>query len=189
MSGSGALGRGSFYSGIGGTKSYFRPTYYPSAYELVQLHRIHLQILNHFSVRDRVIDNKFPGCSFANGIFKLGPRKREEYHMRELMELIRKRSILITRIKNQRIINTRIIQSATKKLTPEQVRKRFSFQTPDSNAYFNPRSFTAANHWPNYWQHPTQKHVIPRPRWRRVPEFDNITRVQDPVASPLALDY
>lgn len=189
MSGSGALGRGSFYSVIGGSKPYFRPTYYPSAYELLQLHRTHLQILNNFAVRDKVIDNKFPGCSFANGIFKLGPRKRENYHMKELMELIRKRSILMTRINNQRAINNRIFHSASKILTAEQLKKRFSFQTPDSNVYFNPQLYTAANTWPNYWQHPTQKHVIPRPRWSRVPEFDNITRVQEPLTYPLALDY
>lgn len=189
MSGSGALGRGSFYSVIGGTQQQFRPTYYPSAYELLQLHRTHLQVLNHFSVRDRIIDNKFPGCSFANGLFKLGPIKRENYHMKDVMRIIRKRSILISRINNQRAINNQIIEHANNKLTPEQVKRRFSFQTPDSDAYFNPQRYTTANNWPNYWQHPTQRHVIPRPSWRRVPELDNITRVEDPLTSQLALDY
>lgn len=185
---SGALGHGSFHSVVAGTKQCFRPTFYSSSYELLQLHRAHLDVINSFHRRDKIVDNKFPGCAFANGIFKLGPYKRENYHMRELMEAIRKRSIWMARVSQQRKINDYIISRAKQSLTPAQLEKRFSFHTKDADVYFQPQRYTAANTWPNYWQHPTQNHVVPRPRWRRVPELGHITRVQDSITCP-AMDY
>lgn len=197
---SGALGRGSYHSVIAGTKQWSRPTYYSSSYELIQLHKAHLDVLNHFAVRDKVIDNKFPGCSFANGLFKFVPSRRENYHHRELMEAIRRRSLWMTRIQHQRAINAMIIDRARGSAmskdfqTKQGVRRstlkaRFSFSTPDVNAYIQPDKHTVANTWPNYWQHPTQKHVIPHPRWKRIPELDNVTRVQESFDGPTMMDY
>lgn len=184
----GALSRGSFYSVVAGTKHQFRPTYYSSSYELLQLHKAHRDVINHFIVRDKVFDNKFPGCSIANGLFKMVPNKRENYHMRELTESIRKRSIWMSRIANQRRANNSILLRASKALPDCELEKRFSCKTADADAYFNPRQHKGSNTWPNYWQHPSQKHVIPTPRWKRVPQMDNITRVQDPITCP-SMDY
>lgn len=196
MSGSGALGRGSFHSVVAGVqRSSSRPTYYHCSYELLQLHKAHLDVLHHFAVRDKVFDNKFPGCAMANGLFKFIPTRRERYHMRELMEAVRRRSIWMTRIANQRAINERILRRAAHAAGggsgagETELAKRFSFRTPDADAYFQPASFHAANTWPNFWQHPTQRHVIPQPRWRRVPELGNITRVEEDGRCLGAVDY
>ncbi|KAG5475516.1 hypothetical protein LSCM4_04098 [Leishmania orientalis] len=183
---SGALGRGSFHSVVAGANPNRIPTYYNAAYELIQLHRAHRDVTRNFLVRDKVFDNKFPGCSLANGLFKMVPNKRDNFHTRELTESIRHRTIWAQRIQQQRAINTAILEDAKKELSPAQLEDRFSYRTPDAAAYFSPQEYTAANNWPNYWQHPTEKHVVPRPRWRREPELGGITRVRDAVATPVA---
>lgn len=164
------------------------PTYYPASLELIELHKAHQEVLRNFYVRDKVFDNKFPGCAMANGLFKMVPNKRESYHTREVMESIRKRSLWIQRLKQQRAINAAILARASEELTPEQMQARFSYSTPDANAYFCPAEYTAANHYPNFWQHSTTIHVVPKPRWRRVPELGGITRVGDNALVPPA-DY
>ncbi|KPI85210.1 hypothetical protein ABL78_5755 [Leptomonas seymouri] len=183
---SGALGRGSYRSVVAAANPRRIPTYYPSTYELIQLYRANRDVTRGFLVRDKVFDNKFPGTALANGLFKMVPNKRENYHSRELVEAIRHRTIWIQRIQQQRAINAAILEDAEKELTPEAMVSRFSYQTPDAAAYFSPQKYAAANNWPNYWQHPTEKHVVPRPRWRREPGLGGITRVHDAVATPIA---
>ncbi|KAL7697136.1 hypothetical protein N2W54_008245 [Lotmaria passim] len=183
---SGALGRGSYRSVVAGVNPRRIPTYYSSAYELIQLYRANRDVTRSFLVRDKVFDNKFPGCALANGLFKMVPNRREGYHAREVTEAIRHRTIWIQRIQQQRAINAAILDDASKELTPAEMTTRFSYQTPDSAAYFSPQKYSAANNWPNYWQHPTEKHVVPRLRWRREPELGGITRVRDAVATPIA---
>lgn len=185
---SGALGRGSFHSVVAGTQTRRIPTYYTSAYELIQLHKAHQEVTRNFLVRDKVFDNKFPGCALANGLFKMVPNRRESFHARELTESIRNRSIWMQRIQQQRAINASILNRVAEQFSPAELERHFSYRTPDAGAYFQPQSYTAANNWPNYWQHPTEKHVVPNPRWRREPELGGITRVYDAVALSAA-DY
>eukprot|EP00796_Vickermania_ingenoplastis_P008853 gene8853-6233_t len=144
---SGALGRGSFHSVVAGSTPRFLPTYYSCSFELLQLHKAHLDVLQHFSVRDKVFDNKFPGFSIANGLFKMTPRRRESYHMKEVMQAIRTRSIWMSRIARQRSINEMIVRRAGPTESQGILDNRFSYKTPDADA---------ANTWPNYWQHPSQ---------------------------------
>eukprot|EP00796_Vickermania_ingenoplastis_P000416 gene416-222_t len=177
----GGAGSWSFHSVVAGSTPRFLPTYYSCSFELLQLHKAHLDVLQHFSVRDKVFDNKFPGFSIANGLFKMTPRRRESYHMKEVMQAIRTRSIWMSRIARQRSINEMIVRRAGPTESQGILDNRFSYKTPDADAYFKPLDYRSANTWPNYWQHPSQKYVIPRPSWRRVPELDGITRVQDPV--------
>lgn len=184
----GALGRGSYQSAIAGTVAHRLPVYYPSAYELVQLHSSHREVVQNFLVRDKVFDNKFPASAVANGLFKMPPSRREMFHEKDVVESIRKRSIWMKRIAQQRAINAAILRRAEQEMSPQDMEARFSYRTPDADAYFNPSQYTAANNWPNYWQHPTERHVVPKPRWRRVPELDGITRVQDPLTLP-AMDF
>lgn len=183
---SGALGRGSYHSVVAGVNPRRIPTYYSSSYELIQLFRANREVTRSFLVRDKIFDNKFPPGALANGLFKMVPNKRQSYHTRELTEAIRHRTIWIQRIQQQRAINAAILDDARKELSPEAMETRFSYTTPDASAYFQPEAYVAANNWPNYWQHPTEKHVVPRPRWRREPELGGITRVRDAVATPIA---
>ncbi|CCW61039.1 unnamed protein product [Phytomonas sp. EM1] len=185
---SGALGRGSYRSVVAGTRLNNLPTYYPCALELIELHKTHQEVLRLFYVRDRVFDNKFPGCSLANGLYKLVPNKRESFHSKEIMESIRRRTIWMQRIRQQRALNTTILDRASKAPPSTQVKARFSYKTVDSDVYFNPLNYTEANSWPNYWQHPTVSHVIPQPKWARIPELGGITRVQDSILAP-SMDY
>ncbi|RNF19211.1 hypothetical protein TcG_04636 [Trypanosoma cruzi] len=187
---SGALGRGSYRSVVAGTRNVpHRLTYYPCAYELMQLHKAHKEVIRHFYVRDKIFDNKFPTTALANGLFKFVPNRRESYHMREVMESIRRRSILMHRIQQQRAINAKVVEELEKGYGKESATAMLCFTTPDSDAYFNPQRYqSVANAWPNYWQHPSTSHVVPKPRWRRVPELGGITRVQDPLMEQ-ANDY
>lgn len=184
----GALGRGSYRTVVAGTHMNRLPTYYPGSLELIELHRAHQEVLRNFFVRDKTFDNKFPGCAMANGLFKMVPNKRENFHSREVMDSVRRRTIWIQRLKQQRAINAAILSRAAKELTREQMEARFSYATPDTDAYFNPKSFTAANNFPNFWQHPTTIHVVPKPKWRRAPELGGITRVVEAVTMPSS-DY
>jgi hypothetical protein len=183
---SGALGRGSYRSVVAGVGPRRIPTYYPCAYELIQLYRANRDVTRSFLVRDKVFDNKFPGTALANGLFKMVPNKRASFHAREVTEAIRHRTIWMQRIQQQRAINASILADARSVLSPEATVARFSYGTPDAAAYFSPQTYVGANNWPNYWQHPSTKHVVPRPRWRREPELGGITRVHDAVATPIA---
>ncbi|AAZ10119.1 uncharacterized protein TEOVI_000897000 [Trypanosoma equiperdum] len=187
---SGAFGCGSYRSVVAGTQNVpRRMTFYPSAYELIQLHKAHREVIRHFYVRDKIFDNKFPGNALANGLFKFVPNRRENYHMRELMESIRRRSIWMHRIKQQREINAKVVENMEVKYGKKAAASMLCFTTPDSNAYFAPHRYQdVANSWPNYWQHPSVNHVVPKPRWRRHRELGGITRVEDPFAVQ-ASDY
>ncbi|EPY41599.1 hypothetical protein AGDE_02325 [Angomonas deanei] len=157
---SGALGRGSFHSVVAGTKARGIPTFYNSTFELIQLNKAHMEVLRCFSARDKIFDNKFPGTALANGLFKMHPNKRENFHRRELLEAIRLRSIWLERIKKQRSINQALLRDASKALSEQEVQKRFSYVTKDRDLYFSPS--TAVNNFPNFWQHPTEIHVVPK---------------------------
>ncbi|KEG09297.1 hypothetical protein DQ04_05461020 [Trypanosoma grayi] len=187
---SGALGRGSYRSVVAGTQNAPRRlTFYPCTYELIQLHKAHREVMRHFLVRDKIFDNKFPGTALANGLFKFVPNRRENYHMREVMESIRRRAIWMSRIQRQRALNAKVEEALEKQHGKEAAMAMLSFTTPDSDAYFNPQRYQGvANAWPNYWQHPSASHVVPKPRWCRVPELGGITRVQDPLTEQ-ANDY
>lgn len=185
---SGALGGGTYRSVVARTRFASLPTYYNSAYELIQLHRAHKDVLHCFYVRDKVFDNKFPSTAIANGLFKLVPNKRSNYHARELMEAVRRRTIWIQRIQRQRVINNEILTRAAASLTPQEMSNRFSYHTPDANVYFCPTQVTTSNTWPNYWQHPSMLHVVPKPHWLRATHMDGITRVCDPQHKP-SQDY
>ncbi|ORC85673.1 uncharacterized protein TM35_000331300 [Trypanosoma theileri] len=187
---SGALGHGSYRSVVAGTQNASqRLTFYPCAYELIQLRRVNKEVIRHFYVRDKIFDNKFPGTALANGLFKFVPNRRESYHIREVMESIRRRSIWMHRIQKQREVNAKVAEGLEKQYGKEAAASMLSFATPDSDAYFNPQRYqNVANAWPNYWQHPSACHVVPKPRWRRVPELGGITRVQDPLTEQ-ANDY
>lgn len=185
---SGALGRGSYRSVVAGTRRTRLPTYYPSSLELIELRKAHQEVTRNFLVRDKVFDNKFPGCALANGLFKMVPNRRESFHSVEVMESIRRRTLWMQRVRQQKAINTAILRRCSKEMTPEQMEKRFSYTTADSAAYFHPEVFSGANSWPNFWQHPSQSHVVPKPKWRRVPELGGITRVVSPVADQ-PMDY
>nr|CCD16054.1 unnamed protein product [Trypanosoma congolense IL3000] len=162
---SGAFGRGSYRSVVAGTQNDLRrATFYPCAYELIQLHKAHKEVIRHFYVRDKVFDNKFPGTALANGLFKFVPNRRESYHMRELMESIRRRSIWMHRIKQQREINAKALAMLEQQHGEGFAADAISFTTPDSDAYFAPQRYQdVANSWPNYWQHPSVRHVVPKP--------------------------
>ncbi|EPY23523.1 hypothetical protein STCU_03520 [Strigomonas culicis] len=110
------------------------------------------------------------------------PNKRQNFHNRELMESIRRRTIWIHRIKQQRDINNAILSDASKCMSEAELEARFSYKTADSAAYFKPASYKGANSCPNFWQHSTERHVIPAARWRRVPELGGITRVEGALA-------
>ncbi|KAG8344775.1 hypothetical protein ERJ75_001590100 [Trypanosoma vivax] len=187
---SGALGHGSYRSVVAGTQNTPRRiTYYPCAYELIQLRLAHKEVIRHFYIRDKIFDNKFPGTALANGLFKFVPNRRENYHMREVMESIRRRSVWMHRIKQQRALNAKVVNELEERHGKEAAASMLSFATPDSDAYFAPHRYQhVANAWPNYWQHPSLSHVVPKPRWRRVAELGGITRVQDPLTEQ-ANDY
>ncbi|PWU98340.1 hypothetical protein C4B63_12g390 [Trypanosoma cruzi] len=124
---SGALGRGSYRSVVAGTRNVpHRLTYYPCAYELMQLHKAHKEVIRHFYVRDKIFDNKFPTTALANGLFKFVPNRRESYHMREVMESIRRRSILMHRIQQQRAINAKVVEELEKGYGKESARLCFA---------------------------------------------------------------
>ena len=177
----GALGRGSYQSVLAGTHTLpVAPQFYPAATERLALMRYESQARYNFLVRDAMFDNKMPDAAMVNGHFRLVPGARMQWHYNRVMASLRRREITRRRIAQQEEINDRVLREEQTKNTaksrgpgPTPIER---LRTPDAEAYFDPTKF-AGNHWPNFWQHPSQGHLIPKPQWRRFPELGNITRV------------
>lgn len=174
MSFSGALGRGTYRRAIAGAENTVPARYHACADELIQLKVAHREVTRKFLVRDKIFDNKFSSNRNVNGLFKMSPTRRDLWHFEDLCPDIRRRSIWMKRILQQRAINKQVEEDAERRNHPHPAS---SFVTADANAYFQPKSATTVNHWPNFWQHPSAEHVVPRPQWQRHPELDGITRV------------
>lgn len=187
MSLSGVLGRGSYRSVVAGTSSARKiaPTYHPCSNELIQLNLAHNEVVKNFYVRDRIFDNKIEALKFANGMFKFNPRRRQEFHMNDVMQSVRRRSFWMTRIQQQRAINAQLVKEAEEQGRPHPAE---SLRTADADAYFRPKALKGAVNWPNFWQHESAAHVVPKARWQRHPELKGITRVVS-AATPQANDY
>ena len=172
---SGVLGRGTYQTVISGAAARLPPhSYYNCARELLELEKCHVDVLKQFYVRDRILDMKLPAGQRAHGHFYLLPMKRRELHLDGVMTAIRKRSLVLMRIRKQRAINQRIVEAQQSEGASNA---QGSLATPDSDVYFAPMSVTAYNTWPNFWQHPSECHVIPRVTWQRHKELGGITRV------------
>lgn len=186
MSLSGALGRGTYRRVIAGAEHNPVPArYHACADELIQLQAAHREVTRKFLVRDKIFDNKFSSNKIVNGLFKMTPARRESWHFNDVIPDIRRRSIWMKRIQQQRAINSQLEEEASKRNLPHPS----SFlATADADAYFKPKSAKTVNNWPNFWQHPTAEHVVPRPQWQRHPELDGITRVAQSI-SHQANDY
>ena len=173
----GALGLGSYQSVI--AQTHVKPiaaTYFPLSNYFIYVMETNRRVRERFLVRDRIFDNRMPDGALVNGHFRLIPTKRLSWHYDRVMTSIRRRTIMQKRLERQKAINERLIQDAATKNLPDP---RMKFTTPDADAYFRPQQFSG-NHWPNFWQHPTMRHVIPNPEWRRYPNLGNITRVIEP---------
>jgi hypothetical protein len=187
MSLSGVLGRGSYRSVVAGTSSVRKiaPTYHPCAFELNQLNAAHNEVVKNFYVRDRIFDNKIEALKFVNGMYKFDPVRRQSFHMNDVMESVRRRSFWMTRIQQQRAINAKLVKDADEQGKPHPAE---ALRTADADAYFRPKSYKGAVNWPNFWQHDSSAHVVPKARWQRHPELKGITRVVS-AATPQANDY
>jgi hypothetical protein len=171
MSFSGALGRGTYQSVIAGTARRATPTYYNSAADLSRLPELQREVQMAFAVRDSVFTPQFPEASPVAGVYRMPSKERRDSHLNRVMPLIRKRTILLERLREQRLRNTEAMGGSRVDVSA----------TPDSAAYFAPRRHKATNNWPNFWQHDTMKHVVPDVRWRRRADLGGITRVEDAV--------
>ena len=169
MSFSGALGRGTYQAVIAGAVRRSTPSYYAGALELAQLAEAHRDVQRGFAIRDAVFEPLFPEAAPLAGTYRLTPKQREKHHMYTVMRDIRKRTILLTRIRQQRQVNHSIAETRGAR-EPEL--------SADAAAYFAPQHNKATNNWPNFWQHQSANHVVPRPQWRRHAELGGITRVQ-----------
>lgn len=182
-----AFGRGSHYSIIAGVphKSLQQRVYYPLTADYLRLHKQQRKVEMMFMTRDVIFDNKFPEAARVNGVFRLTPAQRRDYHYNDVMPAIRKRTILQQRVQRQQKINAAAIASAQKS---KQEDPRAVLGTPDSDAYFLPASSKNSttgsryNNYPNFWQHSSRKQaVVPNVRWERHPELGDITRVHETV--------
>lgn len=186
---SGVLGRGSYRSVIAGTHhangSSPSLTYHSCANELVSLNEAHREVVRLFYIRDRIFDNKTLKYQFVNGLYKFHPERRAAFHMNDVMQAIRRRSFWMQRIQQQRAINEKVAAEALARGAPHPSE---ALRTKDAAAYFSPRSLSAAVNWPNFWQHPSNAHLVPKVRWERHPELKGITRVVHR-AAPQANDY
>jgi hypothetical protein len=188
MTASGALGKGTYRAVIAGLaeKREFTPKYHTCSTELLMLHQAHRAVLRSFYVRDKILDSKFPSNSRTNGLFRLIPRRRYAWHFANVMPSIRQRTIWMSRIHAQRKINAELIEAASKSGVEHPAA---ALATADAAAYFAPQSFAGANHWPNFWQHSSMRHVLPKAQWERHPELGGITRVSTSSLGRQANDY
>jgi hypothetical protein len=185
MSFSGALGRGTYHSVIAGSSTALPAVYHSCANEIAQLDEAHRTVQKKLLIRDGVFNNKFPEAAKMNGMYRLPPKRRNAWHIQEVMPAIRKRSMLLERVRRQQQINAGLVDEAKERGQPDP---RAALVTADSAVYFAPLRQTTHNAWPNFWQHPSQRHVVPAPKWERHPELGGITRVHDNV-SAYATDY
>ena len=182
---SGALGLGSYQSVIAGTHTKsVAASYFPLSNYFIYLMENNQRVRDNFLIRDRIFDNRMPDGALVNGHFRLIPTKRLAWHYDRVMTSIRRRTIIEKRLERQREINAHVLEEA-QRLNLSDPRKKIT--TPDADAYFRPLQFTG-NHWPNFWQHPTKRHVIPGPEWRRYPNLGGITRVIEE-AKPMTTHY
>ena len=214
MSFSGALGRGSYQSVVAGAQSKHLRTktrrknvqaYYPLGPELIALKEQHQSVQKKFYIRDSIFDNRMKETRKVNGMFKLPPDQRLAYHYQEVMPAIRKRTITMIRVQQQRAINDAILGECISVEDPipggapkKGIKIRFgnsdtistitydaerdpraAFVSADANVYFAPMEHQGTNPYPNYWQHETVRHVVPQAVWRRHPEMGGITRVHN----------
>ena len=181
MTASGAFGKGTYRSVVAGIadKREFLPSYHACSSELMLLRQAHRAVLKSLYVRDKVMDSKFPENYALNGLFRLTPKRRYAWHFSNVMPNIRRRTIWMNRIQAQRRLNAELTEMAEKNGLPHP---SSSLVTPDAAAYFSPQSFQGANNWPNYWQHESMKHVIPKVKWERHPELGGITRVSTSIS-------
>ena len=190
-----AYGRGSHYSVISGTahKALRERTYFPLTGDYLRLHKQQRKVELMFMQRDMVFDNKFPEGARVNGIFRLTPQQRRDFHYNDLMPAIRKRSILASRAQRQKVVNAEALRNAE---LAQKEDPRVSLGSPDSDVYFMStstataksnnkklsNSSTPTNAWPNFWQHPSRKAaVVPHIKWERHPELGDITRAHETV--------
>jgi hypothetical protein len=193
-----AYGRGSHYSVIAGTahKALRERTYYPLTNDYLRLHKQQRKVELMFMQRDMIFDNKFPEAARVNGVFRLTPQQRSDFHYNDLMPALRKRTILASRIKQQNVVNAEAIRNAE---IAQKEDPRVFLGSPDSDVYFLSTSAqlkqqqqqkgtrkisnnTPTNAWPNFWQHPSRKAaVVPQIKWERHPELGNITRARGTV--------
>ena len=185
MSFSGALGRGTYHSVIAGTSTSLPKVYHSCANEIAQLNQQHRVVQKMLLIRDAPFNNKFPEAAKMNGLYRLQPKRRHVWQLNNVMTAIRKRSMLLARVRRQQAINAELISEAEKQGQPDPRQK---LVTADSAVYFAPKRQTAVNACPNFWQHESQQHVVPKPRWERHPELGGITRVHDTV-SAYSADY
>lgn len=175
----GSAGRGSYQSVLAGAVYKITASYHPCALELLTLQKYNSRVVKSFLIRDKIIDNLSPDRWVANGHFRLNQQRRQVWHVDEVMVNIRRRSILLQRLMEQRRRN-------------EEARKSVGGVAPprpaDFAMYFSPKEAKGVNCWPNFWQHPSQGHLVPKPRWERCEHLGGITRVVDPV-SRHATDY
>jgi len=158
----------------------------------VRLHRQQRKVEQMFMQRDMIFDNKFPETARVNGIFRLTPQQRRDFHYNDIMPAIRKRSILAARVQRQKAVNAEAIKNAELAKLEDP---RVDLGTPDSDVYFlsasaqknnnsnnNNLSLTGTNTWPNFWQHPSRKAgCVPNVKWERHPELGDITRAHQTV--------
>ena len=169
MSFSGALGRGTYQSIVAGTVRRPTPQYYVSAGELLRLHDAHADVQKSMLIRDAVFDPLFPEAAPVAGTYRLSPEQRKARHLYEVMPAIRKRSIVLSRLRQQRRANDKAGAPKPR-------------MTADAAAYFAPQQHVGTNCQPNFWQHKASRHVLPNPQWRRRADLGGVTRVEGNLA-------
>ena len=169
---SGVLGKGTYHSIIAGKGSMQPPkSYHVSYFEEHALKVADQLVKKNFLIRDDVFYNKFPHAAAVNGHFKLTPKERHKWHSEEVMPAIRDRTFIQKRIEAQNEINRSLGTISDAQL---------KYKTSDFEAYTNPSAHKGTVRDPNYWQHHTRAHVVPRVEWQRFPELGGITRVTKP---------
>jgi hypothetical protein len=177
----GARGRGTYHAVIAGTSGFQPPMrYYPLGRELTKLSVLNDQVREALLIRDQVFQPMFQHAQPVKGHFKLSPARRQTWHMEEVMTAIRRRTMMQQRIQQQQIINQKVIADAKAKGKPDP---RQHLVTKDAAHYFAPQQ-SKDMAWANWWHHPNRSHLLPKPKWERLPEFGGVTRVRDFAAAP-----
>ena len=177
-------GTASFQSTIAGTAigRKWAAKYYHLTQELLRLRREDQDIAKTFFVRDKQFDTRFQESQPVFGSFKLSKSKRNDIHLNDIMPAIRRRTMLIRSVNKQQALNNQIMAEAKKAGRPDP---REALRTPDSALYFSPKNYKGSVAQPNYWQHPSNIHVVPKANWERHPELGGITRVHNALPKQL----
>ena len=171
MSFSGALGRGTYQSIIAGTVRRPAPQYYAGAGELLRMHDAHAAVQKELVIRDAVFDPLFPEAAKLAGTYRLSQEQRKQRHLYRVMPAIRKRTIYLARLREQRRVNAKTGAPAPSEIA-----------TPDAASYLAPHLHRATVSQPNFWQHKSSRHLAPNPSWRRRSDLGGATRVEGPIA-------